>query len=465
MWYDNSEQLSGSYAENPQFGWQKLPEQRKSDIFFATNTPGCHRKHVSQRKVFRAANGENIVGNSPEKGDNTMKLKENLKRFWTLDVHNHEGFTLVELIIVIAILAILSTGAIAGYSAYVERANKTADQALVSEVANALTLYYYSEGNEDTVAFVVVAPDGVTVSKYANDIGTAAMQAAFGSNWPSNMVLKFNQWKDNGLLGAGMTGGGAVLGSSFLANQTPGELLGEVTGVIGTTVEFLTSKGYVGEELYGKMVENMDEATMLEACTKMGLPVVYDEDGNAVSFGESVTDEQLANLMVFVASQEYLDSVSNETEPSAAGMIMYQYTNYMAAANSSYGSEKMKSDLEASLQGESVPAIVTKLSDFAEKYKTELDDYSSDPNETGEAGVDSNAIVNMLGAVNQVSGKVTADDLKDANFFESGVVSSHMNTYLAAAELVTELGTIPEGAIVIFLYDGQVSCTCSELLG
>ena len=52
-----------------------------------------------------------------------MKLKNMWKRFWTLDVHNHEGFTLVELIIVIAILAILSTGAIAGYSAYVTSAN------------------------------------------------------------------------------------------------------------------------------------------------------------------------------------------------------------------------------------------------------------------------------------------------------------------------------------------------------
>ena len=64
-----------------------------------------------------------------------MKLKNMWKRFWTLDVHNHEGFTLVELIIVIAILAILSTGAIAGYSAYVESANKTADKALMDKLA------------------------------------------------------------------------------------------------------------------------------------------------------------------------------------------------------------------------------------------------------------------------------------------------------------------------------------------
>ena len=31
-----------------------------------------------------------------------MKLKNMWKRFWTLDVHNHEGFTLVELVIEVA---------------------------------------------------------------------------------------------------------------------------------------------------------------------------------------------------------------------------------------------------------------------------------------------------------------------------------------------------------------------------
>ena len=50
------------------------------------------------------------------------------------------GFTLVELIIVIAILAILSTGAIAGYSRYIENANNTAVKAELSDIYTAAVL-------------------------------------------------------------------------------------------------------------------------------------------------------------------------------------------------------------------------------------------------------------------------------------------------------------------------------------
>ncbi len=50
------------------------------------------------------------------------------------------GFTLVELIIVIAILAILSTGAIAGYSAYIKSANDAAVNAVLGDIHTSVVL-------------------------------------------------------------------------------------------------------------------------------------------------------------------------------------------------------------------------------------------------------------------------------------------------------------------------------------
>ena len=124
-----------------------------------------------------------------------MKLKNMWKRFWTLDVHNHEGFTLVELIIVIAILAILSTGAIAGYSAYVERANKTADKAMIAEIETVLTMAYYN-GDITQAGQVILTAEGVDNADSMSAELVNALKDAYGTNWADALKLKYN-WQSN----------------------------------------------------------------------------------------------------------------------------------------------------------------------------------------------------------------------------------------------------------------------------
>ena len=86
------------------------------------------------------------------------------------------GFTLVELIIVIAILAILSSVAVVGYSAYIDRANKTATNAYKSEIQAAATLANAEKG-EVTAEFEIAA-DGkllitfVATNGYDDDFAT-----------------------------------------------------------------------------------------------------------------------------------------------------------------------------------------------------------------------------------------------------------------------------------------------------
>lgn len=83
------------------------------------------------------------------------------------------GFTLVELIIVIAILAILSTGAIAGYSAYIKSANDAAVEAVLSDIYTSAVLANAETGavtvtvKEVNATTVKVTVDGVG-SKFEN---------------------------------------------------------------------------------------------------------------------------------------------------------------------------------------------------------------------------------------------------------------------------------------------------------
>ena len=132
-----------------------------------------------------------------------MKLRKNWKRFWTLNRHHAEGFTLVELIVVIAILAILGGVAIPAYSGYVKKANMQADMTLISEIKHAIELACYTNPEFEGAEAVVVGLSGTTVSKGANSFLDAAMKAAFGDGYAA-LTLKHDSWGNGASVTAGV---------------------------------------------------------------------------------------------------------------------------------------------------------------------------------------------------------------------------------------------------------------------
>ena len=80
-----------------------------------------------------------------------------------------EGFTLVELIVVIAILGILAGVAIPAYSGYMKKANAAADETTLASVKTACTAVYATAG---TVSSIKVEDNAITVNgvtKYTYD--------------------------------------------------------------------------------------------------------------------------------------------------------------------------------------------------------------------------------------------------------------------------------------------------------
>ena len=119
-------------------------------------------------------------------------MKKNAKK-------NNKGFSLVELIIVVAIMAIL-IGVLGGqYLKFVERSRKSADQTNVDEIVRAVQIYAADPDADETIgddSTVVISTSGVTVT---DDGLIAALKAAglADSTGKVNIKLKSKEWKDS----------------------------------------------------------------------------------------------------------------------------------------------------------------------------------------------------------------------------------------------------------------------------
>lgn len=388
-----------------------------------------------------------------------MKLKNMWKRFWTLDVHNHEGFTLVELIIVIAILAILSTGAIAGYSAYVEKANITADKALISEVANALLLHYYNNGGNEG-GFVVITHDGIETPanfEQANAFAAEAMKIAYGDNWRKVLSLK-HEWNTN-------------LAGSSAATIAPGKLTGTVSSLTGLASAVVGGQGDNKNATNIISVLTSDNAELKAELQK------YENDEDYATIA--------SNLLVNFVSGELkgMNAPENQDkEISWVSTTALQYAMIYSMANSN--------DANSAEAQKRLEAFDKTLAEIAEKEKTDatgtsvkleignaLDDLLfADSDLTDAEGqpitfedafnqyFESNAgttdfegVLNAMGFVNSVSnGYTDRDSLANSNLYNSDDVVGMLTDYQNASQY---------GVVVRISKDGVITVLPTEAYG
>lgn len=114
---------------------------------------------------------------------------------------NNKGFTLVELVIVIAILAILVGLLAPQYTKYVEKSRKSADVDNMSEMVKAVQVYAVDQGAKDTgnkeaknISFTLKA-SGVDFADSTDKILEKAL-TEYVPNY-NKIALKSKQWKED----------------------------------------------------------------------------------------------------------------------------------------------------------------------------------------------------------------------------------------------------------------------------
>lgn len=380
-----------------------------------------------------------------------------MKKFWK----KTEGFTLVELIVVIAILGILAGVGTVGYSGYIKKANMAADQTLVREVANALMLGLYSDTNTANGA-VVISKSGTSASENLEQ----CLEDAFGNGW-ADLALKYDGWSDDGLLAlaASQKYASSVNQSSYIQNSSVTELLDNVQAVTSAAGALLDTKANA-ETKYTAMQRIMP-SNFTDLCEQAGIKT--NEAGTA--FADDVTNDQLANLMVLSVSQE----LAGLTEDEIAALVMgggsaegvtvsdatklaAMYAGYKAIALGTGEEEHFNTMNTALSNATGLDDVNTALNNFwATAPEGVIEKFAN-----YDVTTDAQAFAAIIGAVNEVSDSyLDAETLADKNLYTSGAVANHLNSYVAAAGAAGSVGAeeVATGTVAVIISNGVVGVT------
>ena len=375
---------------------------------------------------------------------------------------NNAGFSLVELIVVIAIMAVLAAVAVIGVSIYVPKAQQAADKQLVSDVEQALNLYYQSHAGNMTGGYVIITTDDMQASGDAED----ALNDAFGEGqWEGNK-LAYEGWgvDDNmiSILQGYLTSGNLdlIADSAYVSSCTDSlmtavdSVLDEVTKVIARVPSEMVREIYILGILAPEGCTPEQQATANHVVKTL-------KDNNLM--GDSTA---ISNILVG-AMADTLGENTNLTKIMNEYAVVYAYAqDHPEDQGAKDALDKMTSNLsgggltyEMLTEGTETDILDWLYYDIPLK-ETEYNGIYNHMNDANAVNNERDALEAMMGAVKEISGNFEdAESLKNSDLYLDGKVKSQVDSYINAVKTLAGLSDserqvllgAPNNAIVVFI--------------
>ena len=380
------------------------------------------------------------------------------------------GFSLVELIVVIAIMAILVGVAVPVYSSYIEKTQIAKDEQMIDEIKHAIEIAgaanTFAEGES---GMVVLSTNGVT--KVEGDNLVSLLTQTFGSDYANKLALSYSGWGNSGLL-SNLTPELAlgVANSNFLTGSRADNLLTDVETMTGVAQQLVSTMG--GDAIgtsFSELFTNDDGVCALdETAAKYGISkgdyATWEDWGNAAGNAEA-----FSNLLVLAAADESEkamntvldDDPDNNYAMSQASSIITEFSAYYAyaATNPAFSAQLDTAfeDLKTKQTAGECAAWYTSLKNTAEGYD-DYQNYVDNYEETDKIAFMS--IMAGLGNPTKEQAENIKNDISNTNLFTEGVVNDMYNSYLGAVDSMSGLVSADpdaDNAWTVNLSDGQVA--------
>lgn len=382
-----------------------------------------------------------------------------MRKFWK----KTEGFTLVELVVVIAILGVLAGVGTVGYSGYVKKANMAADQQLVSSIENALELAGYSgtfaNGEGGYIALSVNGASGIEADSSLEN----AMISSFGANYADVLKLKYNGWGSNGLYN-NLTPetAFAVANSSYLTGLRADDLLSDVETMTNMAMNLVTvlgqSSGFTEGMTLSSMFTKADGTCVIDTtAAKYGVTKGAGETWEEWAAKSEANNAAYSNLLVMTAadeSEKYMGGVLGtgaEYEMSGASDMILEFSAFYAYAATTPSFSETLNKYMAHLDGTGTVEGLSPVTDAStgaawyNSLKAEAGPGYAKYMETAEDGkafTDKIGFLSILGGIGNPSdeqAKQIASDLSNRNLFTDGIVNGMYNDYLDGVDAMASV--------------------------